>query len=113
MSVFAWMSLFFMFPSVQAFGEGIYFSESVKSAMKMWNEMEEEEYVYLIEAEVLIGNFTNGSPDLIVPPLRGSDPLIHYDSLKGGTDTIVIFNGHQARPLHMYTCKKVNEGIGY
>lgn len=105
MFFFALMSLFLLFPSDQAFGEGIYFSGSVKSAMSLWKGMEEEEFVYIIEAEVLTGKETAGSPDLIVPP-QTSDPLIHYDSVKGGKDTIVIFNGHQALPLSIYTCSR-------
>ncbi|XP_076120539.1 protein mono-ADP-ribosyltransferase PARP9 [Alosa pseudoharengus] len=93
-------------PDVQAFGEGIYFTASVKSAMKLWKGMTEEEYVYIIKADVLTGSNIYGSPDLIVPPSRSSDPLIRYDSVKGGIDTFVIFNGHQALPLCIYTCKK-------
>lgn len=94
---------------MQDLGEGIYFTGTVKSAMKLWKGMEEEEYVYIIEADVLTGKDAQGSPDCIVPPATGSDPLIRYDSLKGGTDTVVVFNGHQALPLYIYTCKKTNK----
>lgn len=74
--------------------------------MKLWKGVGEEEYVYIIEAEVLTGYDVIGSPGLIVPPQKGSDPLIRYDSLKGGKDTFVVFNGHQALPQHIYTCKR-------
>ncbi|XP_041929471.1 protein mono-ADP-ribosyltransferase PARP9 [Alosa sapidissima] len=95
-------------PDEQAFGEGIYFTASVKSAMKLWKGTKEEEYVYIIKADVLTGSNTSGSPDFIVPPSLSSDPLIRYDSVSGGIDTFVIFNGHQALPLYIYTCKKTS-----
>ncbi|XP_062390421.1 protein mono-ADP-ribosyltransferase PARP9 [Sardina pilchardus] len=95
-------------PDKQALGEGIYFTASVKSAMQLWKGMKEEEYVYIIAADVLTGKDSIGSPGFIVPPSVSSDPLIRCDSVKGGTDTWVIFNGHQALPLCIYTCTKTS-----
>ncbi|XP_063069039.1 protein mono-ADP-ribosyltransferase PARP9 [Engraulis encrasicolus] len=95
-------------PDEQRFGQGIYFTESVKSAMPLWKGMEEEEYVYIVEAEVLTGKDTVGSTGLIVPPSKQQqDPLIRYDSVKGGTDIHVIFNGQQAVPRFIYTLKRM------
>lgn len=74
--------------------------------MELWKE-QNEEYVYLVEADVLTGVSTRGKPGLILPPARGTDPLIHYDSVNGGNDIAVIFSTYQARPKHIITCKLV------
>ncbi|KAJ7990063.1 hypothetical protein DPEC_G00310960 [Dallia pectoralis] len=55
-------------PDEQKIGAGIYFSFSVYQAEKLWKGLADEEYIYFIEADVLTGKSTAGSPDLIVPP---------------------------------------------
>ncbi|XP_024243590.1 protein mono-ADP-ribosyltransferase PARP9 isoform X2 [Oncorhynchus tshawytscha] len=93
-------------PEVQIYGEGIYFSGSVDGAKKQWKGLADEAYLYFVEAQVLTGKSTHGSPDLIVPPVKPSgDPITLYDSVKGGVDTYVIFNGHQALPEYLIICK--------
>uniref|UniRef100_A0A4W5NUV5 PARP14-like eighth type I KH domain-containing protein n=1 Tax=Hucho hucho TaxID=62062 RepID=A0A4W5NUV5_9TELE len=87
-------------------GKGIYFSSSVSGAEKLWlKSFAGEEYLYFVEAEVLTGNSTAGSPDLIVPPPFGRDPLTLYDSVEEGLATFVVFNGHQALPKYLITLK--------
>lgn len=72
--------------------------------MEMWKD-QNEEYVYLVEADVLTGDSTHGEPGLILPPARGTDPSNRYDSVTGGTDIAVIFSTYQAWPKHIITCK--------
>lgn len=94
-------------PDTQNYGDGIYFAGSVGKAMKLWKNLtDREEYLYFVEAQVLEGRSTVGSRGLIVPPSPGLDPLILYDSLYGDADTVVIFNGHQALPEYVITCKR-------
>ncbi|XP_041718967.1 uncharacterized protein LOC121550678 [Coregonus clupeaformis] len=85
---------------------GIYFSGSVHGAERLWKGSPGEEYLYFIEAQVLTGKSTVGCPGLIVPPPFARDPLTLFHSVKGGKDTWVIFNGHQALPEYLITCKK-------
>lgn len=93
-------------PDVQNYGEGIYFSGSVDGAKKQWKRLADEVYLYFVEAQVLTGKSTHGSPGLIVPPVIPSgNPITLYDSVKGGVDTCVIFNGHQALPEYLIICK--------
>lgn len=89
------------------YGEGIYFTGSVQSAMELWRDMENEEYLYFVEAQVLTGKSTPGKPEFIVPPAVGDDPAILYDSLSGGSDIAVIFSGRQALPTYIIICKKM------
>ncbi|TRY60714.1 hypothetical protein DNTS_016445 [Danionella cerebrum] len=91
-------------PSEQRYGNGIYFSESVEGALKLWNDQDLEEYVYIIQAQVLTGNSTIGSPELILPPPLGDDPLQRYDSLCDMKETYVIANGLQALPEYLIIC---------
>ncbi|KAK6312538.1 hypothetical protein J4Q44_G00182020 [Coregonus suidteri] len=93
-------------PDEPKLGEGIYFSGSVHGAERLWKGSPDEEYLYFIEAQVLTGKSTVGCPGLIVPPPFARDPLTLYHSVKGGKDIWVIFNGHQALPEYLITCKK-------
>ncbi|XP_022057455.2 protein mono-ADP-ribosyltransferase PARP9 [Acanthochromis polyacanthus] len=92
-------------PEDPAYGDGIYFTSTVMAAMKTWKERNEE-YLYFVEAEVLTGDSCPGKPGLILPPAKGKDPHILYDSVTGGTDVTVIFSGYQALPRYIITCKK-------
>ncbi|XP_071344249.1 protein mono-ADP-ribosyltransferase PARP9 [Trachinotus anak] len=92
-------------PTDPAYGEGIYFS-TLQKAMEVWKE-QNEEYLYLVEAEVLTGNSTSGKPGLILPPAVGTDPKIMYDSVSGGPDISVIFSSYQALPRYIITCRVI------
>ncbi|CAB1349407.1 unnamed protein product [Coregonus sp. 'balchen'] len=92
-------------PDEQMYGEGIYFSSSVHGTEKLWRGLADEEYLYFIEAQMLTGKSTIGSPGLIVPPeTPGGDPLSLYDSVNGVVGTCVIFNVHQALPEYLIIC---------
>ncbi|XP_046902166.1 protein mono-ADP-ribosyltransferase PARP9 isoform X3 [Hypomesus transpacificus] len=95
-------------PDEQKYGQGIYFCESPRLAMELWRNTSEDEYLYFVEAQVLTGRSTTGSPDLILPPsLPGSDPSSLYDSLTNTSKDIhVVFNGYQALPEYLFICKK-------
>ncbi|XP_034064641.1 protein mono-ADP-ribosyltransferase PARP9 [Gymnodraco acuticeps] len=95
-------------PGEAAYGEGIYFAGTVKKAMEVWKEQEhpKEEYLYFVEAEVLTGISTRGTPGLILPPPVREDPLLLHDSVSGGPDVSVIFSGYQALPTYIITCKR-------
>lgn len=69
-----------------------------------------ELYVYIIIAQVLTGKSRLGSPDMIVPPPMGSNPLHLYDSVTDNREDIfVIFNGQQAFPEAIITCRLVSQ----
>lgn len=87
------------------YGEGIYFSSSIGTALELWRE-KGEEYLYFVEAEVLLGNSAKGERGFILPPPVGKDPNILCDSVYGGSDVSVIFSGYQALPKYIITCKK-------
>ena len=93
-------------PSLTApkYGEGIYLF--VRGAVDLWREQSNQDlYQYYVEAKVLTGKSTPGKRDLIMPPPVGDDPLVRFESLSGGTDICVIFNGHQALPECIIICK--------
>ncbi|XP_066497154.1 protein mono-ADP-ribosyltransferase PARP9 [Hoplias malabaricus] len=95
-------------PEEQKWGAGIYFTKEVDKALKLWQD-NEEEYVYIFEAEVITGRDTTGSSKLILPPTTKNDPLVHYDSVTSDRgDISVIFNGQQALPKFLVTCRKSN-----
>ncbi|XP_040913509.1 protein mono-ADP-ribosyltransferase PARP9 [Toxotes jaculatrix] len=92
-------------PADPAYGEGIYFAATLRKAMEVWQERNDE-YLYFVEAEVLTGKSTLGKPGLILPPPMDSDPQVMYDSVNGGGRNIsVIFSGYQALPKYIITCK--------
>ncbi|XP_059355985.1 protein mono-ADP-ribosyltransferase PARP9-like [Carassius carassius] len=88
-------------PAEQRYGSGIYFSSTVDGAMKLWKDQEHEQYIYIIQAQVLTGKSTIGSPHHILPPPLHGDPLDCYDSLSDMVQTYVIFNGQQALPEYL------------
>lgn len=90
----------------QKYGNGIYFSSVLDNAMKLWKNDLKEEYIYIIQAQVLTGNSAAGSPDLILPPVIGRDPLKRFDSVNDTRHTHVIFSGQQALPQYLIICYK-------
>ncbi|XP_060785165.1 protein mono-ADP-ribosyltransferase PARP9-like [Neoarius graeffei] len=92
-------------PKEQKYGAGIYFTSDVNKARSLWMN-NEEEYIYFIDALVLTGKDKHGSPELIVPPPKGKDPLVRYDSLSNKKDIYVIFSGQQACPEFLITCSR-------
>lgn len=93
-------------PAEQRYGSGIYFSGTVNGAMKLWKEQEHEQYIYIIQAQVLTGKSAIGSADLILPPPLSGDPLDRFDSLSDKGQTYVIFSSQQALPEYLIICAK-------
>lgn len=87
------------------YGEGIYFAGTVKEAMDVWKE-EKDKYLYFVEADVLRGDSTEGQQGLILPPAKGTESQVRYDSVSGGSDISVIFSSYQALPRYIITCEK-------
>ncbi|XP_065107600.1 protein mono-ADP-ribosyltransferase PARP9 [Paramisgurnus dabryanus] len=98
-------------PGEQKYGSGIYFSSKLDNALKLWSNGLKEEYIYIIQAQVLTGNSTLGSTDLILPPVTGSDPLKRYDSVNDWLETHVIFSGQQAFPEYLIICGKKSSPV--
>nr|XP_015213974.1 PREDICTED: poly [ADP-ribose] polymerase 9 isoform X2 [Lepisosteus oculatus] len=94
-------------PDDRKFGDGIYFSSRLETLADWRTCSEPEQFIYIFQAQVLTGRQTSGSPGLIVPPARSSDPLSLFDSVTGGTSTHVVFNSHQAYPEYLVTCRKI------
>ncbi|XP_054908743.1 protein mono-ADP-ribosyltransferase PARP9 [Poeciliopsis prolifica] len=92
-------------PDDPKYGEGIYFAGRITTALDLWRE-KGEEYLYFVEAEVLLGNSAKGERGFILPPPVGKGSYILYDSVSGGSDVSVIFSGYQALPKYIITCKK-------
>ncbi|XP_043988457.1 protein mono-ADP-ribosyltransferase PARP9 [Gambusia affinis] len=91
-------------PEDPTYGEGIYFARSIKAALELWRE-KGEEYLYFVEADVLLGNSAKGERGFILPPPDEKDPNTLCDSVSGGSDVSVIFSGYQALPKYIITCK--------
>ncbi|XP_005944170.1 protein mono-ADP-ribosyltransferase PARP9 [Haplochromis burtoni] len=92
-------------PEDPEYGQGIYFARTVKKAMDIWM-WKNDQYLYFVEADVLTGESTKGQRGLILPPAKGTDPKVRYDSVSGGSDISVIFSSYQALPRYIITCKK-------
>ncbi|KAL1267914.1 hypothetical protein QQF64_033277 [Cirrhinus molitorella] len=90
-------------PAEQRYGSGIYFSSTVDGAMKLWKDQENEQYIYIIQAQVLTGKSMTLSPHLSLPPTLSKD---HFDSLSDLRETYVIFSGQQALPEYLIICPR-------
>uniref|UniRef100_A0A3Q3BQC0 Poly [ADP-ribose] polymerase 9-like n=1 Tax=Haplochromis burtoni TaxID=8153 RepID=A0A3Q3BQC0_HAPBU len=99
-------------PEDPEYGQGIYFARTVKKAMDIWM-WKNDQYLYFVEADVLTGESTKGQRGLILPPAKGTDPKVRYDSVSGGSDISVIFSSYQALPRYIITCKKKYTEMGH
>uniref|UniRef100_A0A671SRR1 Poly(ADP-ribose) polymerase family member 9 n=1 Tax=Sinocyclocheilus anshuiensis TaxID=1608454 RepID=A0A671SRR1_9TELE len=94
-------------PAEQKYGSGIYFSSTVDGALRLWKEQKHEQYIYIIQAQVLTGTYTIGSPQMILPPPLSADPLDRFDSLTDMGQTHIIFSGQQALPEYLVICTRL------
>ncbi|XP_051564336.1 protein mono-ADP-ribosyltransferase PARP9-like [Myxocyprinus asiaticus] len=96
-------------PAEQKYGSGIYFSSTVDEALRLWKgQFDEEQYIYIIQAQVLTGKSAAGSPELILPPAIAGVPLDRYDSVASSLkQTHVIFSGQQALPEYLFICQSL------
>ncbi|XP_051998368.1 protein mono-ADP-ribosyltransferase PARP9-like [Xyrauchen texanus] len=94
-------------PTEQKYGSGIYFCSTLNEALRLWKgQNDEQQYIYIIQAQVLTGKSTAGSPDLILPPAIDGVPLDRYDSVANSSkQTHVIFCGQQALPEYLFICR--------
>ncbi|KAL0184252.1 hypothetical protein M9458_019948, partial [Cirrhinus mrigala] len=67
---------------------------------------EYEQYIYIIQAQVLTGKSMTLSPHLSLPPTLSKDSLGHFDSLSDLRETYVMFSGQQALPEYLIICAK-------
>ncbi|XP_054431187.1 protein mono-ADP-ribosyltransferase PARP9 isoform X1 [Pteronotus mesoamericanus] len=95
-------------PQDPKYGAGIYFTKNLRSlAYQIKKTPATDKLIYIFEAEVLTGAFSEGHPlDIVPPPLSPVD-IDKLDSVVDNIsrpDTFVIFNGVQAMPQYLWTC---------
>lgn len=93
------------------FGQGVYFAvKAVLSVQEMYSPPSADGNKYIFVVKALTGEFTVGTPDMRVPPLReGPGMPRRYDSVvdnRSQPALFVIFNDTQAYPQYLITCQR-------
>ncbi|XP_028634773.1 protein mono-ADP-ribosyltransferase PARP10 [Grammomys surdaster] len=93
------------------YGQGVYFAKRASlSVLDRYSPPNAEGHKAVFVAQVLTGDYGQGSHGLKAPPLRASGQVLRYDS---AVDCLhqprifVIFHDTQALPTHLITCKNI------
>lgn len=96
------------------YGQGVYFAKRASlSVLDRYSPPNAEGYKAVFVAQVLTGDYGQGSRGLKAPPLRVSGQVLRYDSAVDCLQQpriFVIFHDTQALPTHLITCKNILPG---
>ena len=99
----------YLFSTATFYGKGVYFAVNASySAQPTYSPPDPSGHKYMYLVRVLIGEFTAGSKDVIVPPPKNiaKDPNVLFDSLVDNVanpSMYVIFQDAQAYPEYLIT----------
>ncbi|XP_069077261.1 protein mono-ADP-ribosyltransferase PARP10 isoform X1 [Pleurodeles waltl] len=92
------------------YGQGVYFAvQSVLSVLDFYSPRNTEGNKCVFVVKTLTGDYTTGTQDMKVPPIKDTTGPIRYDSLVDDVKNptiFVIFNDTQAYPQYLITCRK-------
>lgn len=93
------------------YGQGVYFAKRASlSVLDRYSPPNAEGHKAVFVAQVLTGDYGQGSRGLKAPPLRASGQVLRYDSAVDclhQPKIFVIFHDTQALPTHLITCKNI------
>ncbi|KAI7793217.1 protein mono-ADP-ribosyltransferase PARP14-like [Triplophysa rosa] len=88
------------------YGNGTYFAVDARYSAKGYSKPDANGHKRMYLARVLVGDFTQGKPGILVPPAKSSNSADLYNSVTDNTNSpsmFVIFNDVQAYPEYLIT----------